>query len=597
MSKFYSREQLNFILNKVHQVEDLLSFDRFKEHNSEVFDMVLDAAHTLAEKHLYPIHLEMDYEEPKLVDGKIHVHPKMKEITKLFGDQGWISSTADYDEGGQQLPSMIAWAASYIMAAANYSAVAFYGLSQGASELIRAFGTSEQKGQYIPKIFSGDWQGTMAMTEPEAGSSLSDIITSATPTEEGYYLMKGQKIFISCGDHDACENIVHMMLARIDGAPSGAKGLSLFIVPQKRIVENDTLENNDVITGGIYHKLGYKGAPIAHLMIGENDNCRGYLVGEQNKGLQCMFKMMNGARISVGLHATSISSAAYYASLQYAKERKQGRLITNKDVSQPQVPIIEHADVKRMLLFQKAITEGSLSLLMQCTRYEDLSYHGKEEEREKYSLLLDILTPIAKSYPAEMGILSTSAAIQIHGGYGYTQDFSAEKYFREVRIHTLHEGTTAMHGMDLLGRKIIMKNGKAIMFLLQEVNTTIKEALSIDQLSLYANVLKEKVNEIQQVTMQLMGLAQKGKLDVFLADASLYLELFSIMTVGWQWLKMGIAATKELEINSTSKDLMGSNIQTIVFYFEYEVPKTHGLLERLKSKNNITLDINPDYLM
>ncbi len=593
MSKFYSKEHLDFVLFKVHRVEELCQLDRFKDHNKEVFDMILDMAHAFAEKHLYPIHLEMDYDEPRLEDGKVRVHPNMKTIMKLFGEQGWISCTSDYEEGGQQLPTIISWAASFIMGAANYSATAFGGLSMGASELIRMYGTEEQIATYIPPLFAGNWQGTMALTEPEAGSSLSDIVTTAEKAEEGHYKISGQKIFISCGDHDACDNIVHMMLARVKGAPSGAKGISMFIVPQKRL----NGQNNDVITAGLYHKLGYRGAPIAHLMMGENDDCHGYLVGEENMGLRYMFKMMNGARISVGLHSTSIASAAYYQSLKYAKERKQGRLISDKDISKPQIPIIQHADVKRMLLFQKSIVEGSLSLLMQCTLYDDLAQNSSDaEEREKYSLLLDFLTPIAKSYPAEAGILSTSAALQIHGGYGYTRDFPVEKYFREIRIHTLHEGTTAMHGLDLLGRKVTMKGGKAVMLVMKEVMKDIGLAKSEESLSVYAEKLEVKIKELQQVTMKKMGLAQKGLIEVFLADATLYLELFSIVAIAWQWLKIGVVAQNEFG-TSSKNDFLESKIKTMQFYFEYELPKTSGLIERLSSKNNVTVDVNENLLM
>ncbi len=597
MSKFYSRQHLKFVLFKVHNVQKICELERYQDHNAEGFQMVLDSAHSLAEKHFYPIHLEMDNNQPELKDGQIYVHPNMRNIMKMVGEQGWISSAADYESGGQQLPMMVSWAASFIMAAANYSATAFYGLSQGASELINAFGTTEQKETYLQKLYNGEWQGTMALTEPEAGSSLSDIVTTAYPTNDGYYSIKGQKIFISCGDHDACDNMVHMMLARVEGAPKGAKGISMFIVPKKRPVI-DQLVSNDVQTAGLYHKLGYRGAPIAHLMMGENEDCRGYLVGEENMGLKYMFKMMNSARISVGMHSTSIASAAYYASLEYANERKQGRPVSNKDVNLPQIPIIQHADVKRMLLFQKSIIEGCLSLMIQCAKFEDLSYYADGEEQEKAKLLLDLLTPIAKSYPAEMGILTTSAALQIHGGYGYTTDFAVEKYFREIRIHTLHEGTTAMHGMDLLGRKIIMKNGQAVMYMMQEVMNDITHAKSSERLNAYASTLEKKMINLQELTMHLMGIAQKKGPETFLADATLSLDLFSILVVAWQWLKMGLTAEEEMQTaDNNYKSFLKSNLKTLEFYFEYEVPKTNALFERLKSENHLTAKIDESLLM
>ena len=590
MSKFYSRQHLSFVLFKVHNIERLTQYDKFREYDRGLVSMVLDSAHTMAETRLYPIHMEMDVEEPQLRDGKIYVHPHMKQICREFGEQGWISGTADHDEGGQQMPFVVAQSASYIMGAANYSATAFYGLSQGASELIRFFGSEEQKEMYVSRMFDGSWQGTMALTEPEAGSSLSDLKTTATPTTEGYYKIKGQKVFISCGDHDATENVIHLMLARIDGAPLGTKGISLFIVPQQRITVDGTLEDNDVLTAGIYHKLGYRGAPIAHIMTGENDDCRGYLVGEEHKGLTYMFRMMNGARIMVGMHAVSIAVAAYYSSLEYAKERKQGRNIANKDMSLPQIPIIQHADVKRMLLFQKSIIEGSLSLLIQCALFEDLSHVGSEEDKLKYAMMLDLLTPIAKTYPSEMGIQTTSAALQIHGGYGYTREYDVEKYFRDIRIHTLHEGTTAMQGLDLMGRKIAMKNGQAVLYLMQDIMADVAAARGNDRLLEQADILAKQLQALQELTMELMTVAQKEGVEAFLADATLYLELFSIITVAWQWLKMGTVACNEMENASESdRAFLKSNLMTGQFYFEYEVPKTAALFQRLKSEQRITV--------
>lgn len=598
MADFYSRDHLDFVLFDVLRIQDLCGQDTYADHSEEVFRMALDSAHTFAEKRLFPYHLDMDVNEPELRDGKVYVHPEMKKLTREFAEQGWISCTASYEEGGQQLPFTVAQAASFLMGAANYSTVVYPGLTQGAAELIRFFGSEQQKETYIPRMFDGSWQGTMAMTEPGAGSSLSDIVTTAYPTGEGHYLIKGQKIFISCGDHDACENVVHLMLARIEGAPAGTKGISLFIVPQQRLKADGSLEANDVLLGGLYHKMGYKGAPIVHLMLGEHDDCRGYLVGEEHQGLRYMFRMMNGARIMVGLHATSIASAAYYASLQYARERKQGRNIANKDVNQPQIPIIGHADVKRMLLFQKSVVEGSLALLMQCSLYEDLSHLGEEQDRTRYAMMLDLLTPIAKSYPSEMGILTTSTAIQIHGGYGYTRDYAAEKYFREIRIHTLHEGTTAIHGLDLLGRKVVMKGGQAVMHLMQEVMADIARAHQFPELEGQAELLSGHMKELQGVTMHLMGVAQQAGPEPFLADATLYLELFSIIAVAWQWLKMNTAALEKLpEADAKRKQFLQSNLLTGAYFYEYELPKTAALLARLKSGNRLTVEAGEEMFL
>jgi len=362
---------------------------------------------------------------------------------------------------------------------------------------------------------------------------------------------------------------------------------------------NGTLVFNDLHTAGVFHKMGYHGAPIAHLIMGEQNDCHAYLVGEAHKGLSYMFQMMNEARIGVGLQATSIASAAYYNSLQYANVRLQGRKLTEKDPNKPQVPIIEHADVKRMLLFQKAIVEGSLALGIQASMYLDQSKTSVGEEKENNFLKLELLTPIVKSYPAEMSILSTSAGLQIFGGYGYTKEFMAELFFRETRIHTLHEGTTAIHGMDLLGRKVMLKNGQATMLLMQDVFADIEKAKQFESLKNYAEALEQKLTQLQELTMRLMGVAQKHGPEIFLSDATLYLELFGIIAIGWQWLKQG--AVSEQQKASASKkyspEFLQSKLLTLQYFFEYEMPKTEGLLVRLKSKNNVTVDAKPEEIV
>ncbi len=599
MSKFYSKENLKFTLHEVFHVEELCKRDYFKEHTSESFDMMIEAADSLATNHLRTILVEMDRNPPRVENGRIKVHPNMGALMKMFGEDGWISMSAAHEFGGQQVPFTILQAVGFIMAAANYGTMAYPFLTTGAAHLIESFGTKELRDTYLEKMHAGQWQGTMAMTEPQAGSSLTDIVSTAVPTDKGYYLLKGQKIFISCGDHDGCENIVNLMLARIEGAPAGTKGISLFVVPRMRPDGKDGLEFNDVHTAGIFHKMGYHGAPIAHLIMGEQNDCHAYLVGEPHKGLSYMFQMMNEARIGVGLQATSIASAAYYNSLEYANVRLQGRKLMEKDPLKPQIPIIQHADVKRLLLFQKAIVEGSLSLAMQACIYLDTAATSEGEEKETNHLKLELLTPVVKSYPAEMSILSTSAGLQVFGGYGFTKEYMAELFFRETRIHTLHEGTTAIHGMDLLGRKVMMKSGQATMLLMQDVFADIEKAKQVEVLKPHAETLEQKLMALQELTMKLMGVAQKQGPEVFLSDATLYLEFFGIIALGWQWLKMGTIAWNEKQAGSKkySNEFLQSKLHTAEYFFEYEVPKTEGLLTRLKSKNKVTLNTQPEEIL
>lgn len=598
-TQFYSKRNLQFLLYEVLEVQSLTKYPYFQDHSRETFDMILDSAEQISEKLLKPLLTEMDRKEPQLVNGRIKIHEGMFPILKKFGEDGWINAGFSFDEGGQQFPSTVLSSAAFIFQAANYSASVFPFLTSGAANLIRSFGSQELKETFTPKMYSGEWQGTMALTEPDAGSSLSDISTTAEPSEnEGVYKIKGQKIYISAGDHDGCDNVIHLMLAKIKGGPSGAKGISLFVVPQKRpknspsINHNSHLENNDVITAGVYHKMGYKGAPIAHLMVGSNDNTFGYLVGEPHKGLTYMFQMMNEARIGVGMNATAIGTAAYYASLEYAKERPQGRVISDKDIAKPQVQIIRHADVKRMLLFQKAIVEGSLALLTQCSKYADLASVTEGEEKERYHLLLDLLTPIAKSYPSEMCCLTTSAAVQILGGAGYTTDFPVEQFYREARIHPIHEGTTGIHGLDLLGRKIIIKNGKSLQLLVAEILKTIEKAGSIDRLRPFAQKMQVYLGKADTVTKHLLNLATKD-LEIFLSDATLYLELFGIMTISWQWLVQAIKAEEALQAGATGDDFdfYQGKIFTVRYFYEYELVKIDYLMKRLLSEDNVTVEM------
>ena len=596
-AKFISERNIKFLLYEVFDVESLTKYEYYNEHNRKMFDMVLKAAVKLGKDLLFPIFEEMDRNQPELVNGEVKVHPSVKTIMKEFGEGGWISSRVPFDQDGEQLPSLVADVCEFIFAAANYSANAYPGLTFGASHLIESFGGKELYDTYVPKMRAGDWQGTMALTEPEAGSSLSDITTMAEPTEKGYYLIKGQKIFISAADHDGVENVIHLMLAKIEGAPAGVKGISLFVVPKKRIDDNDNLVPNDVVASGVYHKLGYRGCPIVQLSIGDKNDCRGWLVGEPHNGLKYMFQMMNEARIGVGMGATAMATAAYYASLDYSKSRLQGRKMGQKDPNLPPVPIIEHADVKRMLLFQRAVIEGALSLIMQCSKYVDYQKVLSGEDKEKYHLLLEILTPIAKSYPSEMGVIAISQGLQCLGGSGYCDDYPLEQYYRDCRIHPIHEGTTGIQGMDLLGRKVIMKDGQAFLLYINELHQTIAAARKFDNLVRFADELNEALTKLQEVTQHLILIAQKEGPEAFLADATLYLEFFGLITVAWQWLLQGIAVQKALNNGAPRRDsnFYQGKMLTLRYFFAYELPKILGMEKRLLDSDGLTIEMQAEF--
>ncbi len=597
--RFVSERNLKFLLYEVFDLESLTRYPYYQDHSRETFDLVLETALRLARDLLKPVLREMDQDPPGFSGGKVTVHPSVRKIMRECGEGGWIAAHAPYELGGQQLPLLMTSACRFIFSAANYSASVYPFLTTGAAHLIESFGSQELKETYIPKMFSGEWQGTMALTEPQAGSSLSDIVTQAEPTPDGYYKIRGQKIFISTGDHDGVDNVVHLMLAKIKGAPPGVKGISLFVVPKLRPEPDGSLVPNDVVVTQIYHKLGYRGAPITQLSLGENDDCRGYLVGEPHKGLSYMFQMMNEARIDVGMGAAAIASAAYYASLEYARQRPQGRRPGAKDPTTPQIPIIQHADVKRMLLFQKAVVEGSLGVIMQSALWADLARVSEDaEERERSWLLLDLLTPVAKSYPSEMGILSVSAGLQCLGGYGYCDEFPLEQFYRDARIHPIHEGTTGIQGLDLLGRKVVMGEGKAFRLFLEAVEETIEEAKVVPALEARAVELQEALGKLEGVTVHLVGLAGSGNPEAFLADATLYLELFGTVAVAWQWLRQGIAALRGL--SSWPSEAEGrfyqGKLYTLRYFFGYELPKTEGLVRRLSDPDRVTLELRDEHL-
>ncbi|MFA6010869.1 MAG: acyl-CoA dehydrogenase [Desulfobacteraceae bacterium] len=590
--KFVSEKNVKFLLHDVFNAEALCSYDLYSQHSRKMFDMVISEAMKLAKNLYYPIFTDMDRKAPEYENGGVKVHPHVRKIMKEAGDGGWIGATFSRENGGEQLPWIVAGVCTYIFFAANYSAGVYPELTRGAANLIAEFGDETLKKTWLPDLLSGRFQGTMALTEPEAGSSLADITTTAKPHPDGYYTITGQKVFISGGDHDGVDNVVHLMLAKIEGAPPGVKGISLFVVPKLRKDDAGNFTPNDVVVSQIYHKMGYKGCPITQLVMGEKGDCRGYLVGAQHKGLPYMFQMMNESRLGVGLGATSIASAAYYAALDYTRSRKQGRKPGQKDPLSPMVPIIDHADVKRMLLFQRSVTEGALSLIMQCYTYADLERVTTGEDKENYHLLLELLTPIAKTFPSEYGIHSTSQSIQCFGGYGYCDDFPVEQLYRDARIHPIHEGTTAIQGMDLLGRKIMMNNGKAYSLFVKEVTGAIEKAKGHEDLVDYAKNLSDAMKSLEKVTLHLMGVASRNGTEIFLADAVLYLDMFGLIAVSWQWLLQALAATKAIAESDSKKDadFYEGKIFAFRYFVGYELPKIYALAERLMADDPVTVE-------
>jgi len=537
---------VDFILFDVLDVGALLELPAFRDHSPETLRIFLAGIRRLAREVLYPAYKPMDEAPPRLVEGQVRVHPLMKEIYPRLVELGLINATRPPEAGGQELPiTAFTLASSYLMAA-NLSAYGYLGLSAGAARLLESFGSEELKTRFMSRMHSGEWTGTMALTEPQAGSSLSDVQTRATPAGD-HYLIRGSKIFISGGDHDLTDNIVHLTLARIDGAPPGIKGVSLFAIPKLRF-EGDALVPNDVHVAGVIHKIGWRGLPSLALNYGEQGDCHGFLVGEPHRGISYMFQMMNEARLMVGMNGVASASVAYHEALDYARNRPQGRPVASKDPRAPQVSILEHEDVRRMLLRQKAIVEGGLMLLGVAARYADRAAHAEgAEERRRAELLLDLITPIAKSFPAERGFEANALAVQVLGGYGYSSEYLPEAWLRDQKLNSIHEGTTGIQSLDLLGRKVSAAGGTALQALLEEIAGTVAHARRAGVEAAWCARVEEAAGELRDVTLHLAGLGQRGDVEGMLRHSTDYLEMMATVVVGWLWLWMAAAAREGMQ--------------------------------------------------
>ncbi|MBC8297821.1 MAG: acyl-CoA dehydrogenase [Pelagibacterales bacterium] len=594
-SKYIDLSTVKFFMNNVQELESVLEKERFVDHDLESVDLFVESVKQFADRELFPYFKEMDENPAHYKNGTIHVHQQVEKMMKEGGSMGLISAPFDYEDGGLQLPLIVHTAANYILDAANNHLPGYSGLTSGAAELIVEFANKNLKEKYTPKMLTGDWGGTMCLTEPQAGSSLSDIVTKASPCDGGHYKISGQKIFISGGDHQYSDNIVHLLLARIEGAPSGTKGISLFVVPKMRLEENGTLFFNDVTTVADFEKMGQKGYCTTHLSFGDKGDCQGYLVGEENKGLDYMFLMMNGARIAVGRGASAIACAAYYASLEYANERPQGRKLSSdgtKNLKDKQSLIIEHPDVRRMLLLQKSMVEGSMNLIFKAAKYFDLQHNSTDEkDKHKYHTLLEMIIPVVKTYPSEAGIYSINNGLQVLGGYGFCSDFILQQYYRDIRISSIYEGTTGIQSQDLLGRKMMLNNGEGAKLLLEEIKKTIYKANQDNELKEWASCLNDQLDQTQKILFHLMPFAIKGDYERFLADASVFMEFFSLILIGWSWLEIGVATKHALTMNNSSLDskFYQSKLDALEYFYVYELQKTKGLAEILLHPSSVTI--------
>jgi len=584
-----SDRNVEFVLYELLRAEQLCLLPHFSGHGRETFDLLLSSARKLSREVLFPAFKPMDESPPRLENGQVRVHPAMREIWPRMFELGLAASTRPEEIGGQQLPATIAVMASHYLMSANGAAFGYLGLTEGAAHLIEAFGNEFLRSEVMPKMYAGEWAGTMALTEPHAGSSLADVATRARPGPEGIFFIDGHKVFISGGDQDLTPNIVHLTLARIEGAPAGIKGVSLFAIPKKRLDGSD----NDCSCAGVFHKMGWRGLPSIALNFGERGDCRGWLVGEPGKGIAYMFQMMNAARLMVGLNGVSTASAAYFEALEYAKTRPQGRPLQSRDARAPQVPIVEHADVRRMLLKQKCIVEGGLALLATCARYVDLSQHAEApEERRRAQLLLDLLTPVAKTFPAERGFESNALAVQVHGGYGYTSEYLPEAWLRDQKLNTIHEGTSGIQGLDLLGRKVVAESGAALLALNEEIAATAQRAQEAGVEPAWIEAVRLAFATIGEVTMHLAQLGLAGDRDGMLLHSADYLDLVSTAAIAWIWLAQAAAAR---EAKSSDPFYLGK-LAAAQYWIASELPRIGHLAALCRNGEDSYARVQPEWL-
>ncbi|PND40319.1 acyl-CoA dehydrogenase [Paucibacter aquatile] len=588
------RATLDFLLRDWLQVQSLSERPRFAEHSLEGYAAVLDSCERIAAEQFAPANRACDAEEPRFDGERVILPASTKQALDAYIASGMLAASQDEAQGGLQLPCVIETAANAFFQKASVGISGYALLTVGNANLLLAHGSERQRAVFAQPQLQGRWFGTMCLSEPQAGSSLSDIQTRAVPDGEGFeldplgprYRLHGHKMWISAGEHELSENIVHLVLAKIPDAQGrlvpGARGISLFIVPKHGVDAEGRLDGqrNAVALAGLNHKLGFRGTSNCLLNFGEGGaGAIGYLVGQPGEGLRCMFHMMNEARIGVGLAATMLGYAGFEASLAYARQRPQGRSLGlgGKDAAQPQQLIIEHADVKRMLLAQKSYVEGALALELFCARLVDEQKTGAPEAAAEAAQLLEVLIPIAKSWPSEWCLEANSLAIQVLGGAGYTRDFPVEQYWRDNRLNMIHEGTHGIHGLDLLGRKVVLNGGQALRVLVARINRTVEAALQRPALAAQANQLAAALAQLGRASKAAWA---TGEPEVALANATPYLQAFGHGVLAWLWLDVTLA----LDDAAVSSDFAQGKRAAAAYFYRYELPKIGAWLAVVESR-------------
>ena len=559
---------------------DFLLFDwlalgaRLPAHlDRDSLDAMLDAAQRLAEQHFEPHAARSDANEPHVVDGRVQLIPEIGAALQAYREAGFFAMQAPLASGGLALPHTAVCAIGALLTAANPGTNGYPFLTQAAANLLRVFGSDAQRERYLPAMEAGEWFGTMCLSEPHAGSSVGDIRTTAAPRGDGTWALRGSKMWISGGEHELAANIVHLVLAKIPGGPPGSRGVSLFAVPRYR----DGLPNG-VALAGLNHKMGYRGTVNCLLDFGGSGECLGELIGEPHQGLRQMFHMMNEARIGVGIGAAAIGCAGYDAALRYARERTQGRLPGQRDAASPMVPLIAHADVRRMLLKAKAQAEGALALCLYAARLVDEAAAGDAEAQR----LLDLLTPIVKAWPADYALQANDLAIQVLGGAGYTRDFPLERMYRDNRLNPIHEGTNGIQAIDLLGRKVLGDGGRALGLLAARIEATLRRAQAHPEWAVPARELAALLPDVQAAVQTVSTLAG-GDIDLALANASPFLDALGHVVVAWLWLDIALVPAANEGLRRAAR-----------YFIEWELPAKRHALKLVARADRVVFDTPGD---
>jgi len=591
------RRDIEFTLYEQMQAESLLGYDNYSDLNRKMFDMIISEARSFSIKELLPTYAEGDKIGLTFEKGQVKVPECFHRPHKLIIENEWTSLTEDPEVGGQGLPHIIDLAASEYIVGGNYALMNYARMGHGTGKMVELFGTEEQKNLFLEKLYTGVWGGTMLLTESNAGSDVGALTTSAEKNPDGTYTIKGDKIFITNGDHDLAENIIHPVLARIEGAPEGTKGISIFLVPKIWVNADGSLgEPNDVVCTGIEEKMGIHASATCSISLGSKGGCRGILLGEENKGMRIMFHMMNEARLGVGFQGFNHATTAYLYAVNYARERRQGRDMDNlADKAAPQVPIIRHPDVRRMLLWMKSHVEGMRSFVYYVGRCFDVLKNSDDEaEKALYQGLTDLLTPLVKAYCAQRGFDVCIQAMQVYGGYGYTREYPIEQLARDCKIASIYEGTDGIQAMDLLGRKLGMDEGKVFMGFMGEVQKVIARARESKGLGPLADKLENALNQLGETALHLGKKGVSAEFKTAFAHAFPFLESMGDVTMACMLLWRASIAAEKLNNGAKKKDInfYEGQLKTAEFFIQTVIPVTCGKMDSIKESSGAAVSIS-----